>query len=203
MARYRGPRLRISRRLGDLPGLSSKVTRRNYPPGQHGNIKGGKRSLSDYAVRLQEKQKLRYNYGISEKQLFRYIKKARRLKGTTGTLLLQLLEMRLDTLVFRAGFAPTIPAARQLVNHGLISVNNKRVDIPSFQCYPSDSIKVCEKPGVRKLVLNNLNLSRNLVPSHLFLNKENFTFSINSFVERNDISLQVNELLIVEFYSRK
>src|SRR5512146_2719574 len=120
MARYRGPRLRVVRRLGELPGLSRKSPRKAYPPGQHGQ---DRKKKSEYAVRLEEKQKLRFNYGLTEKQLLRYVKKARRAGGSTGLVILQLLEMRLDNTVFRLGFGPTIPAARQIVNHGHICVN--------------------------------------------------------------------------------
>ncbi len=133
MSRYRGPRLRIVRRLGDLPGLTRKAARRSYPPGQHGQAR---RKRSEYAIRLEEKQKLRFNYGLSERQLVRYVKKARRMQGSTGTNLLQLMEMRLDNIIFRLGFAPTIPGARQLVNHGHITVNGRVVDIASYNCRP-------------------------------------------------------------------
>ena len=146
MSRYRGPRLRVTRRLGDLPGLTTKTTDRTSPPGQHGPGKAGKKSsLSEYGIRLQEKQKLRYNYGVGEKQLFNYVKESRRLPGATGSILLQLLEMRLDNIAFRLGFASTIPGARQLVTHGHILVNGKKVDIPSFQCQPKDIITVKQK----------------------------------------------------------
>lgn len=145
MSRYRGPRIRITRRLGRLPGLTTKVTKRDTLPGQHRKVRGKQLNLSSYAIRLQEKQKLRYNYGLTEKQLFAYVKEAKRLKGSTGTVLMQLLEMRLDNIVFRLGLGNTIPAGRQLVNHGHISVNGKRVTIPSFQCHPNDIIEVKNK----------------------------------------------------------
>ena len=106
MSRYRGPRLRITRRLGDLPGLTRKSAKRSYPPGQHGQAR---RKRSEYAIRLEEKQKLRFNYGISERQLVRYVKKARAQEGSTGTNLLKLLENRLDNVCFRLGFGPTVP----------------------------------------------------------------------------------------------
>jgi hypothetical protein len=111
MSRYRGPRLRITRRLGPLPGLTRKDARRAYPPGQHGQ---NRKKRSEYAIRLEEKQKLRMNYGVTEKQMLRYVRKARRASGSTGLVLLQLLEMRLDNTVFRMAMAPTIPAARQV-----------------------------------------------------------------------------------------
>lgn len=197
MSRYRGPRLRIVRRLGDLPGFTSKTTERSYPPGQHGAGKAGKKSsLSEYGIRLQEKQKLRFNYGLSERQLFSYVKEARRLPGATGTILLQLLEMRLDSIVFRLGLAPTIPSARQLITHGGIKVNQKKVNIPSFQCKPKDIIELKRK----KTEIGNENQP---IPSHLELNKESGKGTILSIVNRDEVGLNINELLIVEFYSRR
>ena len=146
MARYRGPKLRIIRRLGELPGLTQKSCTRDFPPGQHGPKKRGggnqKSKESQYAVRLKEKQKLRFNYGISERQLISYVREARRRKGSTGEILLQLLEMRLDNIVFRLGFAPTIAAARQLISHGHVVINQQRVTIPSYVCKLNDSISV-------------------------------------------------------------
>jgi small subunit ribosomal protein S4 len=203
MSRYRGPKLRIVRRLGELPGFTTKTTDRLYPPGQHGPAKASKKSsTSEYGIRLQEKQKLRFNYGVSEKQLFSYVKEARRLPGATGTLLLQLLEMRLENIVFRLGFAKTIPGARQLVNHGHITVNGKRVNIPSFQCKPNDVIVVKDKAPSKALVKSALETA-NLVPSHLELDKAKLAGKINSVVSREEVNIEINELFIVEFYSRK
>lgn len=145
MSRYRGPRLRIVRRLGELPGLSRKSPRRNYPPGQHGQ---GRRKRSEYAIRLEEKQKLRFNYGVTEKQLVKYVKKTRRAAGSSGQALLQLLEMRLDNTVFRMGLAGTIPGARQLVSHGHVTVNGRVLDIPSYQCRPGDVISIRDKENL-------------------------------------------------------
>ncbi|KMW70350.1 30S ribosomal protein S4, partial [Limnoraphis robusta] len=153
MSRYRGPRLRIVRRLGDLPGLTRKVARRAYPPGQHGQAR---RKRSEYAIRLEEKQKLRFNYGLSEKQLLRYVKKARRATGSTGQVLLQMLEMRLDNTIFRLGMAPTIPGARQLVNHGHVTVNGRVVDIASYQCRPGDLVGIKNREKSREMVKANL-----------------------------------------------
>ncbi|MBD2310128.1 30S ribosomal protein S4 [Desertifilum sp. FACHB-1129] len=200
MARYRGPRLRIVRRLGDLPGLTRKSPRRAYPPGQHGQARKKK---SEYAVRLEEKQKLRMNYGLSEKQLRRYVQKARRVTGSTGQVLLQLLEMRLDNTVFRLGMAPTIPGARQLVNHGHVTVNGRVVSIPSYQCKPGDVIGVRNRDGSRKLVEANLQYPglANL-PSHLEFDKNTLVGKVNGVVQREWVALQVNELLVVEYYSR-
>ncbi|AFZ29334.1 MULTISPECIES: 30S ribosomal protein S4 [Chroococcaceae] len=201
MSRYRGPRLRVVRRLGELPGLTRKSARRSYPPGQHGQ---NRKKRSEYAVRLEEKQKLRFNYGLTEKQLLRYVRRARRVTGSTGQVLLQLLEMRLDNTVFRMGMAPTIPAARQLVNHGHITVNGRVVDIASYQCRPGDEIKVRDREASRKLVENNLQYPglANL-PSHLEFDKNKLEGRVNSLVEREWVALQVNELLVVEYYSRQ
>ena len=128
MSRYRGPRLRIVRRLGELPGLTSKTSKNQSRPGQHGMAP---RKVSQYGIRLQEKQKIRFHYGITESQLIRYVRFARKLKGSTGEILLQLLEMRFDNVVFRLGFAPTMSAARQLIRHGHLRVNGKKATIPS------------------------------------------------------------------------
>ena len=197
MSRYRGPKLRIVRRLGELPGLTTKTTDRLYPPGQHGPAKANKKSsTSEYGLRLQEKQKLRFNYGVSEKQLFSYVKEARRLPGATGTLLLQLLEMRLENIVYRLGFAKTIPGARQLVNHGHLTVNGKRVNIPSFQCKPNDVIAVKDKAPSKALVKSALETA-NVVPSHLELDKAKLAGKINSVVAREEVNLEINELFIV------
>lgn len=204
MSRYRGPKLRITRRLGDLPGLTNKRTERNFPPGQHGPSKANKKSsTSEYGRRLEEKQKVRFNYGLSEKQLFSYVKEARRLKGATGTLLLQLLEMRLENIAYRLGFASTIPAARQLVNHGHLQVNGKKVNIPSFQCRPNDVISVKPKSQSISLVKASLETSVPVLPNNLILEKDKLTGKVTSLISREDVNLDVNELLIVEFYSRK
>ncbi len=201
MARYTGPRLRVVRRLGDLPGLTRKNARRQYPPGQHGQ---SRRKRSEYAIRLEEKQKLRYNYGVSEKQLVRYIKKARRVNGSTGLVLLQLLEMRLDNTIFRLGMAPTVPAARQLVNHRHIVVNDRVVDISSYQCRPGDVVAVRNKEKSQALVKNNLlNPGLANLPNHLEFDKNTLIGKVNGIVEREWIALTVNELLVIEYYSRK
>jgi len=201
MSRYRGPRLRVIRRLGELPGLTRKNSKRSYPPGEHGQ---GRRKRSEYAIRLEEKQKLRFNYGLSEKQLLRYVRRARRATGSTGLVLLQLLEMRLDNTVFRLGMAPTIPAARQLVNHGHIVVNGRSVDIASYSCRPGDTITVRDRDNSREVVKANLQ-SPGLAhsPSHLEFDKQTLIGKVNGLVEREWVALQINELLVVEYYSRQ
>jgi small subunit ribosomal protein S4 len=189
------------RRLGDLPGLTRKSPRKAYPPGQHGQERKKK---SEYGVRLEEKQKLRFNYGITERQLLRYVRKARRAAGSTGQTLLQLLEMRLDNTVFRLGMAPTIPAARQLVNHGHITVNGRPVDIASYQCRPGEVIGVRDRDRSRQLIEQNLQYPGLAhLPSHLEFDKGKLTGKVNGVIEREWIALQVNELLVVEYYSRQ
>ena len=206
MARYRGPRLRIIRRLGELPGLTKKVCERNYPAGQHGPKKktGGnqKTKESQYAIRLKEKQKLRFNYGINERQLIRYVREARRRNGSTGEILLQILETRLDNIVFRLGFAPTIAAARQLISHGHISVNSKRINIPSYLCKINDNIAVNDVS--RNFVKKSLEKFSPLpLPGHLDVNSEKLTGNVKNAASRDNIGVQINELLVVEYYSRK
>ena len=201
MSRYRGAVVRIVRRLGELPGLTRKTTRRNSRPGQHGDQP---RKPSEYAIRLEEKQKLRFNYGLTEKQLLRYVKDAKRIKGSTGVALLQLLEMRLDNIVFRLGMAPTIPAARQIVNHGHICVNGKRVSIPSYQCQTNDIISVRDNSRSKQLVESYLSFPGLAnIPSHLEIDKTSLVGKVNGIIEREWVALQLNELLIVEYYSRK
>lgn len=202
MSRYRGPRLRVVRRLGvELPGLSRKTPRKAYPPGQHGQAR---KKRSEYAIRLDEKQKLRFNYGVSERQLVRYVRKARRAAGSTGQALLELLEMRLDNTVFRLGMAPTIPAARQLVNHGHVTVNGRVVNIPSYQCRAGEVIGVRDSDRSRQLVEANLQFPGLAhLPSHLEFDKNKLEGKVNGTVEREWVALQVNELLVVEYYSRK
>jgi small subunit ribosomal protein S4 len=184
----------------ELPGLSRKSPRKAYPPGQHGQAR---KKRSEYAIRLEEKQKLRFNYGVTEKQLIRYVRKARRATGSTGQSLLQLLEMRLDNTIFRLGMAGTIPGARQLVNHGHILVNDRIVDIASYQCRPGDVIKVRNNERSRRLVETNMEYPglANL-PSHLEFDKNTYIGKVNGIIEREWIALQINELLVVEYYSR-
>lgn len=173
MSRYIGPRLRVIRRIGKLRGFTRKKPFRRafrgkgnflgkvIPPGQHGLAKLFKTrpydsSESDYLIRLKVKQRLRFNYGITERQLVNYVRKAKKIKEATGQVLLQLLEMRLDNIVFRLNMAPTIMAARQLINHGHIKVNNKKVDIASYTCKLKDVISVAMKVRSLKLVNKNL-----------------------------------------------
>ena len=195
MSRYRGPRLKLIRRLGPLPGLTSKEPARSK---KKKNID----KKTQYRVRLEEKQKLRFHYGISERQLLRYVRSARRSKGSTGQTLLQLLEMRLDNIVYRAGIAPTVPAARQLVNHGHIVVNKNIIDIPSYRCQIRDQICMRNESTItsyKKLYESHKRILK--PPYHLTVTEENT--SINNIIDRKSVGVKVNELLIVEYYSRQ
>jgi small subunit ribosomal protein S4 len=204
MSRYRGPKLKISRRLGSLPGLTTKKSNKLNRPGKEGTLEDKSKKLTEYGIRLEEKQKLKFNYGLTESQLFRYVKEARRRKGVTGLILLQLLEMRLDTLCFTLGFAKSIGQARQLVNHGHITVNKKVINIPSFQCRLNDIISVKEKNTSKDLVLNNLkNNQRTDIPYNLKFDDSKLEATILDYCDRNDIPLQLNELLVIEHYSRR
>ena len=205
MSRYRGPKLRITRRLGSLPGLTQKQSKKKDKPGQHGksNSEGGKKT-TEYGVRLEEKQKLKYNYGLTESQLYRYIKEARRRQGITGLILLQLLEMRLDSICFTLGFGPTIANARQLVTHGHITVNGKVVSIPSFQCRIGDVIGVKPKTTSKTIIENNLKNIRFVDrPTHVKFDNEKMEGTVTNYCERNEILLELDELLVIEYYSRR
>ena len=153
---------------------------------------------------LEEKQKLKFNYGLTEHQLFRYVKEARRRKGVTGLVLLQLLEMRLDTLCFTLGFARSITQARQLVNHGHITVNGKVLSIPSFQCRLNDVIGVKDKVASKNLVTTNVkNNQKNDLPYNLKFDADKLEAVVLDYCDRNDIQLQLDELLVIEHYSRR
>ena len=205
MSRYRGPKLRIIRRLGKLPGLTQKVSKKIARPGQHGKTLGdSKKKTTEYGIRLEEKQKLKFNYGLTEAQLYRYVKEARRRKGVTGLILLQLLEMRLDTICFSLGFAKSIAQARQLVNHGHITVNKKVVSIPSFQCKVNDIVSIKDKFNSKNLVKTNIEHNQgNSIPSNLQFDSLKLEAPVLDYCNRNDIILQLDELLVIEHYSRR
>ena len=201
MARYTGAKLRITRRLGDLPGLTSKKGKRTQRPGQHG---ANQKKLTQYAIRLEEKQKLRFNYGLSEKQLMNYIRQAKKIKGATGNILLQLLEMRLDNVIFRLGMAPTIAAARQIVSHKHITINNSCVSIPSYQCQPGDIISIKDSNASKQLIVKNLESpALSNIPQNLDFDKTALTAKVLGIIDREWIALRLNELFVIEFYSRK
>ena len=204
MARYRGPKLRITRRLGSLPGLTTKKSSKNdSPPGQHGRPDNNSKT-TEYGLRLEEKQKLKFNYGLTESQLYRYIKEARRQRGVTGLILLQLLEMRLDTICYTLGFASSIVQARQLVNHGHITVNQKVVSIPSFQCCLNDIISVKQKDTSKNIVEANLKSKGKLdIPAHLQFDSTKIKAKVVDYCDRDDVGLDIQELLVIEYYSRR
>lgn len=200
MSKYRGPRLRKVRRLGELPALTQKKPKRNTRPGQHGI---NRRTFTQFAYRLAEKQKLRFHYGVSEKRLIRYVKMARKSKGSTGQILLQQLEMRLDNILYRLGWSITISSSRQLVNHGHVLVDQKQVSIPSFTCHPGQSISVLEerKPRIQEIVKQNR--ERKYSPSNLSLNSERLIAKVTQVSDRREVPLNLKELLVVEYYSNR
>ena len=203
MARYTGPKSKISRRFGvPIFGPSKALERKNYGPGMHGP-KGSRRKTSEYALALAEKQKLRYQYGLLERQFRRYFQIALTRRGITGETLLQLLETRLDNVVFRLGFANSRSAARQLVSHGHVAVNGRKVDVSSYNTKPGDVITVKDKPGSRRLAAKYLELTQiSPVPDWLTVNKEQFSGQVARIPTRDEIAPIVNEQLIVELYSR-
>ena len=203
MARDRGPTDKISRRYGvPLFGPSKALERRSYPPGQHG-VRSGRRKRSDYAIALAEKQKLRMQYGVLEKQFRRYYKEASRRRGITGDVLLQLLELRLDNVCYRLGVGNTRRASRQFVNHGHILVNDHRVDIPSYQCKPGDVIKVRDANRSRQLAMRMLDMTQaRPILDWLTMDRDKLVGSVTRIPERDEIDPMVNEQLVVELYSR-
>nr|YP_009922837.1 ribosomal protein S4 [Pergularia tomentosa]AWH10872.1 ribosomal protein S4 [Pergularia daemia]QNC66172.1 ribosomal protein S4 [Pergularia tomentosa] len=200
MSRYRGPRLKKIRRLGALPGLTNKRPRAGNDP--RNQSRSGKKS--QYRIRLEEKQKLRFHYGLTERQLLKYVHIAGKAKGATGQVLLQLLEMRLDNILFRLGMASTIPAARQFVNHRHILVNGHIVDIPSYRCKPGDIITVKDEQKSKALIQKSLDSSSHQeLPSHLILQPFQYKGLVNQIIDSKWVGLKINELLVVEYYSRQ
>jgi small subunit ribosomal protein S4 len=203
MARYTGPKSRISRRFGvAIFGSSKALERKNYCPGMHGP-KGSRRKQSEYSIALAEKQKLRYQYGVLERQFRRYFSIASTRRGVTGEILLQLLETRLDNVVYRLGFANSRNCARQLVGHGHVQVNGRKVDVSSYMVKPGDVVSVNDKPQSRRLAARNIELTQIVpVPEWLTVDKENFKGAVSRIPTRDEIAPIVNEQLIVELYSR-
>ena len=203
MARYTGPKTKVSRRYGvPIFGPSKSLERKNYPPGMHGP-RGARRKQSEYAVALGEKQKLRYQYGLLERQFRRIFQSALRKRGVTGETLLQLLETRIDNVVFRLGLANTRNAARQLVSHGHVLVNGRRVNIASYNVKAGDEISIKEKPKSRQLVLRNLDLTQIApVPDWLAVDRDALKGKVARIPSRQEMQPMVNEQLIVELYSR-
>jgi small subunit ribosomal protein S4 len=202
MARYTGPRVRISRRFG-LPifGPSKYLERRNYGPGVHGPK--SRRKHTDYGLGLIEKQKLRYYYGLMEKQFRGVYEKALRRRGVTGEQMLQILETRLDNVVFHLGFANTRAAARQMVSHGHITVNGRKVSISSFALKVNNVIEVKNHNVSRQLATKNLEIATSrAVPDWLSLSKDEFKGTVMRIPTRDEIQPIANEQAVVEFYSR-
>jgi small subunit ribosomal protein S4 len=202
MARYTGPKTRISRRFAQyIIGSGKALERRNFPPGVHGPK--SRRKFTEYAVGLNEKQKLRYTYGLLERQFRRTFEIAKKERGITGERFLQLLETRLDSVVYLIGISKTRASARQFVNHGHIKVNGHKVDIASYSVLPGDVVEVKNSPASRQLAARNLeeNRIRN-VPGWLSLDAENFKATTVRLPTREEMDQNINEQLIVEFYSR-
>lgn len=209
MARHTGPVCRLSRRVDmqlELKGLrrergKDSYDSKSYPPGQHGQAR--RKKMSTYALQLREKQRAKYHYGVLERQFRRYFQRASRLRGITGTNLLLLLERRLDNLVYRLGFAPTRPAARQLVTHGHIRVDDKKVDIPSYHVAVGQVISVKEKSRQLPVVGEGLDLlTRREALPWLETDTEAFEGKMLALPTRQDIPVQINEQMIVELYSK-
>ena len=207
MARYLGPKCKLSRREGTDLFLKSGIKplenkcKLNTPPG---SMLGSRRErLSGYGVQLREKQKLRRMYGILEKQFRNYYKKAAKIKGSTGENLLSLLECRLDNMVYRMGFAVTRAEARQLVSHKTITVNNTVVNIPSYQVSVNDEIRVIEKAKSQLRIKNAMKIATQLgISEWLQVDEKKFSWTVKSIPDREDILPDINENLIVEFYSK-
>jgi small subunit ribosomal protein S4 len=205
MSTYRGPRVKRMRALGtDLPGLSRKTReRRPHPPGQHGEKR--RRKDSDYGRQLKEKQKLRYNYGIGERQLRRLVAKAKRSKGETGKKIIELIERRFDNVVFRAGYARTIPAARQLISHGHLCVNGRKTDVPSVTVREGDVITLRDRSNKQKIALVVIDESLESIalprPEWIEYDGDEKKTTIKGMPEDSSIP-ELNIQLVVEYYAK-
>jgi len=201
MARYIGPKTKIARKFKDpIYGPDRSYEKKNYPPGQHGQAKKRKKQ-SEYGVQLQEKQKAKYTYGILEKQFKNTFEKASRKKGITGEILLQLIEARLDNVVYRLGISPTRNGARQLVSHGHIEVNGTVVNVPSYSLKPNDIVNVREKSKSLEVIVDALVHHSNRY-NWLEWDQEKMIGKFMSYPERDQIPENINEQLIVELYSK-
>lgn len=200
MSRYTGPKFKLSRRLGiSLSGTGKELSKRPFPPGQHGP--GQKKKISGYGVQLQEKQKLRHMYGLNEKQFRNLFDRASNMKGISGENFMFLLESRLDNLVYRLGFSNSRAGARQLVAHGHVIVNGKKVDIPSFIVKPGDVIGLRERSRGLTVVKEAIE-GRHHVPAYLDFNAQGLEGKYIRLPERTELSQDIDEKQIVEFYSR-
>ncbi|MDE0748552.1 MAG: 30S ribosomal protein S4 [Acidimicrobiales bacterium] len=206
MSRYTGPRARISRRLGTnifgTRGETIALDKRPYPPGEHGRTRRRSNNQSEYLVQLQEKQKARFSYGLTEKQFRRIYVEANRREGVTGENMLRFLELRLDNVVYRAGLAATRPQARQMVNHGHLDVNGRRVDIPSFRVRKGDVISLRPKARDMVVVRWNIDVLDRQAPAWLAVGGDGFEVTVNEIPVREQIDIPVREHLIVELYSK-
>jgi len=202
MARYTGPRSKIARKFGEpIYGPDKHLDRKNFPPGQHGLSKKRKKT-SEYGVQLREKQKVKYTYGLLERQFRNFFEKASSAKGVTGLVLLQLLESRLDSVVYRLGVAPTRAAARQLVSHRHITVNGNVVNVPSFILRPGDIIGVREKSKSLETIIECLGANRRSKLAWLEWDDTQMAGKYMSVPERSEIPEDIREQLIVELYSK-
>lgn len=202
MARYTGPRSRIARKFGEpIFGPDKNLDRKSFPPGQHGQTKRRKKT-SEYGVQLREKQKAKYTYGLLERQFRNFFEKAVSASGITGLVLLQILESRLDNIVFRLGIAPTRAAARQLVSHRHITVNGNVVNIPSFLLQPGDIIGVREKSKSLETIVECIGSNRRSKLAWLEWDETQMAGKYMSVPERSDIPENIKEQLIVELYSK-
>ncbi|HEX9848333.1 MAG TPA: 30S ribosomal protein S4 [Acidimicrobiia bacterium] len=201
MARYTGPKCKACRRARTQLCQSKRcaVDRRPYPPGEHGR---GRIRESDYQVQLREKQKLRTMYGVLEKQFRRYYEEAARRPGITGETLLQMLEQRLDNVVWRSGLAATRPQARQLVNHGHFRVNGQKVDIPSYQVRPGDSVTIKDRSRDLIVIQHSVDTQDRLIPDWLQVDAGERKIVVSDHPRRDQIDTDINEQLIVELYSK-
>src|SRR5574344_333574 len=200
MSRYTGPINRKSRRLGfSVLEKGTELTKKPYAPGQHGQKRPGK--LSNYGIQLQEKQKVRLMYGVNEKQFRLTFEDASNMKGVTGDNFLKLLESRLDNLVYRIGFATTRRGARQLVNHGHITVNGKKVDIASYRCVPGDVIAVKESDKDLVVIKTSLEALQKRV-EFVTYDENKMAGTYVRYPERSDLNTEINDSLIVELYNR-
>jgi small subunit ribosomal protein S4 len=206
MGSLHGPKAKLQRRFGEAliprPKYAKILERRPYPPGDHGKEKqyrSGRRS--DYATQLEEKQKLSFIYNIRERQLRRYFLKARQMPGATGSNLVALLERRLDNMVYRAGFAATIWAARQLVTHGHVVVNGQRLNLPSYLVRPGDTISISDKMRKNVHVVESVE-GMSTPPTYIAVNPEQVTATFVRIPERKEVPVPINEQLVVEFYTR-
>jgi len=202
MAIYTGPRSRIARKFGDpIYGPDKHLDRKNFPPGQHG-INKKRKKTSEYGVQLREKQKAKYTYGILERQFRKTFDRATRSKGVTGEVLLQLLESRLDNVVYRLGVAPTRAGARQLVSHRHIMVNGEVVNIPSFQLRPGDIVGVREKSKSLETIIESLTTRKSSKLAWLEWDEAQMAGKFMNVPDRADIPEEIKEQLIVELYSK-